>query len=315
MQSSHPASSVPHGLRRMADARRVLLRHFGHAEFRPAQLRVLESVFAGRDTLAVLPTGGGKSICFQVPAVVFGGLTLVVSPLISLMQDQVAAARGRGIPAACLTSGLAPRSSPPSGMACATGRLRLLYVSPERLDGLVPRAPQRAASGPSCSPSTRPTASANGDTTSGPATACCAPRATGWAIRRPSRSPAVPRQRSATTSSARSASRRPPCCAHRLVRPAQSLVRRRSRSRTSATRFDALLRLLGGDDRLAIVYAPTRGVTESLARALFTAGYRAAPYHAGLTRQRPRRDARRFLARPGRSDRRDLRVRHGHRQA
>ena len=81
--------------------------HFGHQDFRPAQVPVIRSVLAGRDTLAVLPTGGGKSVCFQVPALVFGRLTLVVSPLIALMQDQVAAAVARGIPAAALHSGIA----------------------------------------------------------------------------------------------------------------------------------------------------------------------------------------------------------------
>jgi ATP-dependent DNA helicase RecQ len=76
---------------RLDEARSCLQRHFGYPDFRPAQRRVVQSVLAGRDTLAVLPTGGGKSICFQIPALVLGGFTLVVSPLISLMRDQVAA--------------------------------------------------------------------------------------------------------------------------------------------------------------------------------------------------------------------------------
>ena len=88
----------------MDEARRVLRQHFGHDDFRPAQRPVIASVLAGRDTLAVLPTGGGKSICFQVPAMVASGLTVVVSPLIALMQDQVAAAVARGMPAAALHS-------------------------------------------------------------------------------------------------------------------------------------------------------------------------------------------------------------------
>src|SRR5919112_5821974 len=90
----------------VVEARRLLQHHFGYSDFRPAQTPVIRSVLERRDTLAVLPTGAGKSICFQVPAVVLGGLTVVVSPLISLMQDQVAAAAARGIPAAALTSGL-----------------------------------------------------------------------------------------------------------------------------------------------------------------------------------------------------------------
>src|ERR671917_1315928 len=90
----------------MADARRVLQYHFGYPDFRPAQIPVIRSILEGRDTLAILPTGGGKSICFQIPAVVLGGLTVVVSPLISLMQDQVEAALARGLSASCLNSTL-----------------------------------------------------------------------------------------------------------------------------------------------------------------------------------------------------------------
>ena len=75
----------------LAFARAVLLRHFGYADFRPAQLPVIQSILAGHDVLAVLPTGGGKSVCFQVPAVALGGLTVVVTPLVALMDDQAAA--------------------------------------------------------------------------------------------------------------------------------------------------------------------------------------------------------------------------------
>ncbi|HMV32439.1 MAG TPA: DEAD/DEAH box helicase, partial [Gemmatimonadales bacterium] len=85
---------------RIAEARRLLHGHYGFQDFRPLQRRVVQSVLAGRDTLAVLPTGGGKSICFQVPALVLGGLTVVVSPLVALMQDQVGALVRRGIGAA-----------------------------------------------------------------------------------------------------------------------------------------------------------------------------------------------------------------------
>src|SRR5436309_2033978 len=78
----------------------LLRRHFGYAELRPLQARVVAGLDAGRDVLAVLPTGAGKSICFQLPALLRSGPTIVVSPLISLMQDQVAAAAARGLPAA-----------------------------------------------------------------------------------------------------------------------------------------------------------------------------------------------------------------------
>src|SRR4051812_7765538 len=122
----------------MDDARRLLRHHFGHADFRPAQVPVIRSVLAGRDTLAVLPTGGGKSVCFQVPALVFERLTLVVSPLIALMQDQVTAAQARGITAAALHSGITELERERIWTLLEAGSLRLLYVSPERLSRLAP---------------------------------------------------------------------------------------------------------------------------------------------------------------------------------
>ncbi|MGH7562236.1 MAG: DEAD/DEAH box helicase, partial [Gemmatimonadales bacterium] len=88
------------------EARRLLQRHFGFPDFRALQTRVVRAVLAGDDVLGVLPTGGGKSVCFQIPALLLPGFALVVSPLISLMQDQVGAARARGLPAAALNSAL-----------------------------------------------------------------------------------------------------------------------------------------------------------------------------------------------------------------
>src|SRR3989454_8811126 len=87
-------------------ARRILEERFGHARFRVHQLKVLGPLLAGRNVLAVLPTGAGKSLCYQVPALLGTGLTLVISPLISLMQDQVGALRRRGIAAAYVNSQL-----------------------------------------------------------------------------------------------------------------------------------------------------------------------------------------------------------------
>ena len=81
-------------------ARSTLRTSFGYPDFRPPQIRAVQSVLAGRDTLVVLPTGGGKSLCYQVPALMRQGLTVVVSPLISLMKDQVDALARRGLPAA-----------------------------------------------------------------------------------------------------------------------------------------------------------------------------------------------------------------------
>jgi ATP-dependent DNA helicase RecQ len=270
---------------RLAEARRVLQRHFGYGDFRPAQIDVLKAVFTGLDTLAVLPTGGGKSICFQVPALVLGGLTLVVSPLISLMQDQVSAASTRGISAACLTSGLGPSDQAAVWDALRSGRLRLLYVSPERLEHLTPRLRDLGI---------RPTLLAVDE-------AHCISEwghdfRPSYRLLRGARYKLGNPQTIALTGSAT------PEVRDDIVRSLgfageRSAVHIGSFDRANLWlgvvpvpdergRFEALRRLLGRRDRLAIVYASTRGVTESLARALWTAGYRTAPYHAGLTRER-----------------------------
>lgn len=117
----------------MMEAERTLARRFGHPRFRPAQRRVVAGVLAGRDVLAVLPTGAGKSVCFQVPALLAPGLTVVVSPLISLIEDQVSAAVGRGLPAAALHSAQGSEDRRAVERDLRSGRLKLLYVSPERL--------------------------------------------------------------------------------------------------------------------------------------------------------------------------------------
>ncbi len=107
-----------------------LLRHFGFPQFRTGQREVVTAALEGRDVLAVMPTGAGKSLCFQLPALV-GGLTVVVSPLIALMNDQVAGLRRRGIGAAALSSQLAPAEQ--RALLRGLRELRLLYLSPERL--------------------------------------------------------------------------------------------------------------------------------------------------------------------------------------
>jgi ATP-dependent DNA helicase RecQ len=111
----------------------ALERHFGWEAFRPGQRPVLEALLAGRDCLAVLPTGAGKSLCYQLPALVRGGLVLVISPLVALMQDQVSQLQRRGIAAACLHRGLEPLERRRLLERLRDNRLRLLYLAPERL--------------------------------------------------------------------------------------------------------------------------------------------------------------------------------------
>src|SRR3954471_3397684 len=116
------------------DAAREILRHtFGYEEFRGLQGEVIAEVLAGRSAMAVLPTGGGKSLCYQIPAIARPGLGLVVSPLIALMADQVAALQQSGVAAARLDSNADPAARADTWRRIAEGTLDLLYMSPEGL--------------------------------------------------------------------------------------------------------------------------------------------------------------------------------------
>jgi ATP-dependent DNA helicase RecQ len=115
-------------------ARAVLRKHFGYDDFRGSQKDAIRSILNGRDTLVLMPTGGGKSLCFQIPAMVLGGCTLVISPLISLMKDQVENACRAGLPATFINSTLAPAEIRQRMDAVREGRIKLLYMAPERAE-------------------------------------------------------------------------------------------------------------------------------------------------------------------------------------
>ncbi|MFM7223121.1 MAG: RecQ family ATP-dependent DNA helicase [Bacteroidota bacterium] len=112
----------------------LLKQYWGHAQFRPLQEDIIQSVLDQHDTLAVLPTGGGKSICFQVPGLSLGGCCIVISPLVALMEDQVARLQSMGISAAALIAGTSAQDVHAMLQQCAEGDLQFLYVSPERLE-------------------------------------------------------------------------------------------------------------------------------------------------------------------------------------
>jgi ATP-dependent DNA helicase RecQ len=113
----------------------ILEKFWGYHSFRPLQQEAMAAVLSGRDSLLVLPTGGGKSLCFQAPAVASDGLAIVVSPLISLMKDQVDTLVGNGVPAACYNSSLQSEQKSEVARGVRDGKYRLLYVAPERLVG------------------------------------------------------------------------------------------------------------------------------------------------------------------------------------
>ena len=111
----------------------ILKQYWGYDAFRPMQREIIDSVLDGHDTLGLLPTGGGKSITFQVPALLLPGLTIVVTPLISLMKDQVDNLKNRDIRAVYFHSGLTRREANLGLTRCRLGKVKLVYVSPERL--------------------------------------------------------------------------------------------------------------------------------------------------------------------------------------
>src|SRR3984885_6838062 len=115
-------------------ASEVLKQYWNYDSFRPQQKEIVESVLAGKDTLALLPTGGGKSICFQVPTLMKEGLCLVISPLIALMKDQVQNLKKKGIPALSIYSGMSYVEVIKTLRNAAYGNFKFLYVSPERLE-------------------------------------------------------------------------------------------------------------------------------------------------------------------------------------
>jgi ATP-dependent DNA helicase RecQ len=264
----------------LARARELLAEHWGYRAFRAAQLRVIGPLLAGRSVLAILPTGAGKSLCYQVPALLGPGLTLVVTPLISLMQDQVGALRRRGVPAAYLNSTLAREDQKVVLRGVAGRAIRLLYCAPERLAHLVRHARRTAwyvsllaideahcmvEWGNEFRPVYRRLGEFRyllGDPTT-----------------------------IALTGSATLATRKAILDLLRL-RKAEVVVTTFDRPnltlavervRDDRTRFSRIRELIRDTDGAVIVYTPTRRLTELVTRALLRRSLRAAPYHAGLT--------------------------------
>ncbi len=264
---------------RLARAHDLLQRHFGFPDFRPAQRRVVQSVLAGHDTLAVLPTGGGKSVCFQVPALVLEGITVVISPLISLMQDQVEALRRRGVTAEFLNSTQSGEAAAAILRRLCGGDLRMVYISPERLTSLAGdlrrlncRPALLAVDESHCisewghdfRPSYRDIARAR------------------YLLGNP---PVVALTGSATPEVRDDIARSLRLKNHRLIlgsfdRP--NLWFGVVRVAGEAARWTALRRALAASRGMCIVYTATRGQAELVTQALREHGYRASPYHAGL---------------------------------
>ncbi|MGD2136570.1 MAG: RecQ family ATP-dependent DNA helicase, partial [Gemmatimonadales bacterium] len=262
----------------LADAEVLLRRTWGYDRFRHHQRRVVLAGLRGRDCLAVLPTGGGKSLCFQVPGLLLGGLTLVVSPLISLMQDQVAALRARGLPAAYLSSTQKRAVQESVWQAAGSGTLKLLYVAPERLPQLVTRLPRLRV--PLLAVDEAHCISEWGHEFRPHYRAIGRHRAT---LGRP---PTVALTATATPHTRADivrvlSLRRPVTVVGSFDRP--NLRFAVVRVQTERERLDLLCRRLRRvRDASAIVYVPTRDRTDGVAQVLKERGFRALPYHAGL---------------------------------
>jgi ATP-dependent DNA helicase RecQ len=271
---------------RLERAERVLETVWGYGAFRPLQRRTVLAVLAGRDVLAVLPTGGGKSLCFQVPALLLPGLTVVVSPLISLMQDQVGALRRRGVPAAYLSSTQPAEVRRHVWDRVGQRRLKLLYVAPERLASASTRLRGRVSLlavdeahcisewGHEFRPQYRAIGRfrrALGGVRTVAVTASATPETRADVVRSLGLRRPVTILDSFDRANLRLAVQRAPSDGDRLVRTS------------------TLLRAARGGS--AIVYVPTRDRTDGTASILRAWGFRAVPYHAGL----PGDDRRRLL--------------------
>jgi ATP-dependent DNA helicase RecQ len=264
------------------EARSALERYFGYPDFRPGQGEAIRSALSGRDTLVVMPTGGGKSLCYQIPALVLPGLTLVVSPLIALMLDQVSALERRGIAAALINSTLSSEEIQERLGRAACGGLKLLYVAPERFGSLAfQRALQRmdvsmvAVDEAHCvcqwghdfRPSylkLRRVWSKIGDPRILALTATATPE-----VRRD-----IVKELGL---------RKARVLVHGFDRPNLRWIVRREDKLASKCR--TLIRLLSISGESAVVYASTRKMAEAATELLRGAGVGAAAYHAGMTRE------------------------------
>ncbi|MDR2693436.1 MAG: DNA helicase RecQ [Chitinispirillales bacterium] len=128
-----PQAQIQSGIQSKPNARDALKKYFGYDDFRPGQETLIDTVLSGCDALGIMPTGAGKSICFQIPALIMDGVTLIVSPLISLMKDQVNALTQSGAPAAFINSSLSSRQIDKALSNARNGAYKMIYVAPERL--------------------------------------------------------------------------------------------------------------------------------------------------------------------------------------
>ncbi|MFI5246475.1 MAG: RecQ family ATP-dependent DNA helicase, partial [Gemmatimonadales bacterium] len=270
---------------RVEQLRGILREYWGYNDFRPLQAEAMRAVVDGRDSVVILPTGGGKSLCYQVPALLLDGLTVVLSPLISLMKDQVDALESKGIPAAFINSSLSAGQISDRLARAQRGEIKLLYVAPERFD-FGSAAERIAAMGVSLlavdeahcisewghdfRPSYRRVRDIR-DKLGSPPTIALTATAT----------PEVRRDIARVL-----ALHDPEVVLTGFDRP--NLRWHVVRTKNDAEKDGTLAQVLARHEGVAIVYAATRKTVDRVAQVLSRAGIRAEAYHAGLDDARRR---------------------------
>jgi ATP-dependent DNA helicase RecQ len=265
------------------DARTALREHFGYTAFRPGQEAAVESVLAGRDTVVVLPTGGGKSLCYQVPALMLPKLTVVISPLISLMKDQVDALTARGLPATFVNSSLTSSQISDRLARAVRGEVKLLYVAPERFDAGTTAERLRDAGVSLLAVDEAHCISEWGhDFRPSYLRVAQVREKLGWPTTVALTATATPHVRSDIATQLKLDNPTTIITGFDRKNLTYSVVP----TRTDSEKDDALVHLLRNNEGLAIVYAATRKAVERITMLLERAKIPCAAYHAGLDDER-----------------------------
>jgi ATP-dependent DNA helicase RecQ len=265
-------------------ARAALKQAFGYPAFRPGQEAAVESVLAGRDTLVVLPTGGGKSLCYQVPALMLPKLTVVISPLISLMKDQVDALTARGLPATFVNSTLSASQVSDRLTRAIRGEVKLLYVAPERFDfGTTAERLRDAGVSLLAVDEAHCISEWGHDFRPSYLRIATVREKLGWPPTIALTATATPHVRRDIVEQLKLDTSTPIITGFDRTNLTYSVIP----TKTDAEKDDALVHLLRTtDEGLAVVYASTRKTVERIAQLLDRSKIRAAAYHAGLDDER-----------------------------